>query len=369
MLVDRAEIYVRAGKGGDGCVSFRREKFIPKGGPDGGDGGDGGNVYMVATPGVDTLLDFAGKHHWIAESGRPGMGKKMFGKKGEDLLLKLPIGTLIFDRDTDILIKDLGVHGERICIAQAGKGGRGNAKFATSTHQTPREFEPGTPGQERWLRLELKMFADAGIVGLPNAGKSTLLSRLSRAKPKIADYPFTTLEPQLGIVELPGLRRFVLADIPGLIEGAHEGAGLGDAFLRHIERTRVILHVVDVGSEYAAMLPAEAYATIRGELSKYSEKLASKEELVVANKVDLTGGADAAKSLADAIGKDVLPISAVAGIGLPEMVERLWDVIRRAKEADAAAEAAQVADRAESHPPQPSLLRSPALQEGGTTGG
>ncbi|MEK7710992.1 MAG: GTPase ObgE [Planctomycetota bacterium] len=369
MLVDRAEIYVRAGKGGDGCVSFRREKFIPKGGPDGGDGGDGGNVYVVATPGVDTLLDFAGKHHWIAESGRPGMGKKMFGKKGEDLVLNLPLGTLIFDRDTDILIKDLGVHGERICIAQAGKGGRGNVKFATSTHQTPRESEPGTPGQERWLRLELKMFADAGIVGLPNAGKSTLLSRLSRAKPKIADYPFTTLEPQLGIVELPGLRRFVLADIPGLIEGAHEGAGLGDAFLRHIERTRVILHVVDVGSEYATMPPAEAYATIRGELSKYSEKLASKEELVVANKVDLTGGADAAKDLSDAIGKDVLPISAVAGIGLPEMVERLWDVIRRAKEADAVAEAAQAADRAGSHPMQQSLLRSPSPLQGGTTGG
>ncbi len=332
MLVDRAEIYVRAGKGGDGCVSFRREKFIPKGGPDGGDGGDGGSVFVVATPGVDTLLDFAGKHHWIAENGRPGMGKKMYGKKGEDLVLKLPLGTLIFDRDTDILIRDLSAHGERICIAVAGKGGRGNVKFASATHQTPREFEPGTPGQERWLRLELKLFADVGVVGLPNAGKSTLLSRLSRAKPKIADYPFTTLEPQLGIVELPGLRRFVMADIPGLIEGAHEGAGLGDAFLRHIERTRVILHLVDVGSEYGESTPAQAYATIRNELSKYSDVLAAKEELVVANKVDLTDGEAAARELADAIGKDVLPISAVAGIGLPAMTERLWDVVRRAKE-------------------------------------
>ncbi len=334
MFVDRAEIYIRAGKGGDGCVSFRREKFIPKGGPDGGDGGDGGSVYAVATPGVDTLLDFAGKHHWIAENGRPGMGKKMFGKMGDDLVLQLPLGTLIFDRDTDILIKDLSTHGEKICIALAGKGGRGNVKFASSTHQTPREFEAGTPGQERWLRLELKLFADVGIVGLPNAGKSTLLSRLSRAKPKIADYPFTTLEPQLGIVELPGLRRFVIADIPGLIEGAHEGAGLGDAFLRHIERTRVILHVVDVGGEYNRIAPAEAYATIRGELCKYNDELAFKEELVVANKVDLTGGSESAKTLSDSIGKEVLPISAVAGIGLPVMVERLWDVIRRAKESE-----------------------------------
>jgi len=332
MLVDSAEIYVRAGKGGDGCVSFRREKFIPKGGPDGGDGGDGGNVYAIATAGVDTLLDFAGRHHWIARNGQPGMGKKMFGKKGEDLILQLPPGTFIYDRDLNILIKDLSTVGERICIAEAGKGGRGNARFARADHQTPREFEEGTPGQERWLRLELKLLADAGIVGLPNAGKSTLLSRLSAARPKIADYPFTTLQPQLGIVQLSDHRRFVLADIPGLIEGAHEGAGLGDAFLRHIERTRVILHVVDVGSEWTAMPPAEAYRTIRAELAKYSPLLAEKEELVVANKIDLTGGHEAAAALAEAIGKEVLPVSAVTGIGLPVMIERLWSLIRQAKE-------------------------------------
>ena len=332
MLVDRAEIYVRAGKGGDGCVSFRREKFIPKGGPDGGDGGDGGNVFAVATAGVDTLLDFAGRHHWIAPNGQPGMGKKMFGKMGKDLTLQLPPGTLIYDRDTDILIKDLSTPGERIRIAEAGIGGKGNARFARPDHQTPREAEKGTPGQERWLRLELKLIADAGIVGLPNAGKSTLLSRLSAARPKIADYPFTTLQPQLGIVQLSDHRRFVLADIPGLIEGAHEGAGLGDAFLRHIERTRVILHVVDVGSEWTAMPPIEAYQTIRAELAKYSPLLAEKEELVVANKIDLTGGREAAESLAAAIGKEVLPVSAVSGIGLPIMVERLWGMIRRAKE-------------------------------------
>lgn len=336
MLVDRAEIYIKAGNGGHGCASFRREKFEPKGGPDGGDGGDGGHVFAVATPGVDTLLDFAGRHHWIAQHGRPGMGKKMAGRKGEDLTLPLPQGTLIYDRDTGVLIKDLSTHNEVVRIAEGGKGGRGNARFATSTHQSPREFEEGTPGQERWLRLELKLFADAGIVGLPNAGKSTLLSRLSRARPKIADYPFTTLEPQLGIVELSGHRRFVLADIPGLIHGAHEGAGLGDEFLRHIERTRVIVHLVDVGGEMAAMPPLDAYTTIRNELSKYSPELAAKEELVVANKIDVTGGAEAAREFSEAIGKPVLSISAVTGKGLPQLMEGLWELIQRAKERDAA---------------------------------
>jgi len=336
MLVDRAEIYVKAGNGGNGCVSFRREKFEPKGGPDGGDGGDGGGVFAVATPGVDTLLDFAGKHHWIAQHGRPGMGKKMAGRDGQDLVLRLPQGTLIFDRDSEVLIKDLSTHGEMIRIAEAGKGGRGNTRFATSTHQTPREFEEGTPGQERWLRLELKLFADAGIVGLPNAGKSTLLSRLSRAKPKIADYPFTTLEPQLGIVELSGHRRFVLADIPGLIHGAHEGAGLGDEFLRHIERTRVIVHLIDVGGEIASMTPEIAYNTIRNELSKYGPELAVKEELIVANKIDVTGGKEAAEQLSAAIGRPVLRISAVTGRGVPQLAEGLWELIQRAKERDAA---------------------------------
>jgi GTP-binding protein len=333
MLVDRAEIYVRAGKGGNGCVSFRREKFEPKGGPDGGDGGDGGNVYAVGTPEVETLLDFSGRHHWIAQDGQPGMGKKMYGKKGDDLVLRLPIGTLVYDRDLGILIKDLATPHERVILAQAGKGGRGNTRFARATHQTPREFEEGTPGQERWLRLELKLFADVGIVGLPNAGKSTLLSRLSAARPKIADYPFTTLQPQLGIVELSDHRRFVLADIPGLIEGAHEGAGLGDAFLRHIERTRVILHLVDVGSDLTGVSPVEAYQTIRNELTKYSAELAAKPELVAANKIDLTGGREAVKAFADAIGKEVLPVSAVAGIGLGAMTERLWMMIIEAKQA------------------------------------
>jgi GTP-binding protein len=332
MFVDQAEIYVRAGKGGNGCVSFRREKFVPKGGPDGGDGGDGGNVYAVATTGVDTLLDFKGRHHWIAGNGRPGQGKKMAGRNGKDLFLNLPLGTLIYDRDAGLLLKDLAVLGDPVCIAQGGKGGRGNTRFARPDHQTPREYEPGTPGEERWLRLELKLIAVVGIVGLPNAGKSTLLSRLSKARPKIADYPFTTLQPHLGIVELTDQRRFVMADIPGLVEGAHEGAGLGDAFLRHIERTRVILHLVDAGSEFALMPPVQAYQTVRTELAKHSPELAAKDEIVVANKIDLPGGEDAARDLAQAIGKEVLPISAVNGKGVRGLSEAVWSLVQRAKE-------------------------------------
>ncbi|MHC4696586.1 MAG: GTPase ObgE, partial [Planctomycetota bacterium] len=335
MIVDEAEIYVRAGKGGDGCLSFRREKFIPKGGPDGGDGGDGGSVYAVADASVETLLDFAGRHHWIAENGRPGMGKNRTGRSGKVLTLALPPGTLLYDRDTSVLIKDLSTIGEPVCIAEGGKGGRGNARFARADHQTPREFEGGTLGRERWLRLELKLIADVGIVGLPNAGKSTLLSRLSQARPKVADYPFTTLQPCLGIVELTDSRRFVMADIPGLIEGAHEGAGLGDAFLKHIERTRVILHLVDVGSPYAAMPPAQAYSMIRAELEKYSSELAAKQEIVAANKIDLLEGIEAVHELSDAIGTDALPISAVSGKGLAEMSERLWAVVAGIKKSPA----------------------------------
>jgi GTP-binding protein len=329
MLVDQAKIYVRAGKGGDGCASFRRERFVPKGGPDGGDGGDGGSVYAVATRGVDTLLDFAGRHHWMARNGQPGMGRDMTGRGGDDLTLPLPLGTLIHDDETGILIKDLAVLDEPICLARGGKGGRGNARFARPDHQTPREFEKGTPGEERRLRLELKLIADVGIVGLPNAGKSTLLARVSKARPKIAEYPFTTLEPQLGIVELSGHRRFVLADIPGIIEGAHQGAGLGHAFLRHIERTRVLLHVVDVGSDLAVMPPALAYNTIRSELSKHGHALLRAEEIVAGNKIDLTDGESSAQELATAIGKEVLPISAVSGKGVEKLVEALWALVQK----------------------------------------
>lgn len=331
MFVDQAEIYVRAGHGGHGCVSFLRERYRPKGGPDGGTGGKGGSVYAVATPGVETLLDFSGRYHWIAENGRPGEGAECSGRAGRDTVLKLPPGTMIYDRDTQVMIKDLRELGQRICLAKGGAGGRGNRAFATPTHQTPREAEPGEPGQERSLRLDLKLIADVGLVGLPNAGKSTLLACLSRARPKIAPYPFTTLAPQLGIAELSGFRRMVLADIPGLVEGAHQGAGLGDEFLRHIERTRVILHIVDICPVEGAPSPIEAYQTIRDELAKFSPKLAEKTELVVTNKMDLSGADQSLAAFRHRLGREVLPVSAVTRQGLNDLAERAWKLVAAEK--------------------------------------
>lgn len=330
MFIDEAEIIVQAGNGGDGCVSFRREKFVAFGGPDGGAGGHGGSIILRACDSVETLLDFKGKHHWNAKNGGPGGGRNMTGASGDDLMIDLPVGTLVYDRKTEVLLKDLHDSGVECCIARGGKGGRGNSSFATATQQAPRENEPGEPGELRELRLELKLIADVGLVGLPNAGKSTLLSRISQARPKIGAYPFTTLKPQLGIVELSGNRRFVVADIPGLIEGAHEGAGLGDAFLRHIERTRVIVHLVDICpmDEQSA---ADAYRTIRGELREHSEALAEKDEIVVANKTDLIDSDEPVREFAAAIGKDVLSISAVSGTGLTDLAERLWKLIGRNK--------------------------------------
>lgn len=333
MFIDEAEIYVRGGDGGHGCVSFRREKYVPKGGPDGGTGGDGGGVYAVATSGVETLLDFTGKHHWKAKNGLPGEGKLKSGKSGDDLDLNLPPGTLIYDRDTGILLKDLSEIGERVCVAPGGTGGRGNKAFATPTQQAPREAEPGTPGAERWLRLVLKLIADVGLVGLPNAGKSTLLASTSKAAPKIAPYPFTTLKPQLGIAELSGFRRIVIADIPGLIEGAHEGAGLGDAFLRHIERTRVIVHLVDLFPPDGDSSPADAYKTIREELSKFSETLSEKPELVVATKTDIDpeSAPQRIDELKSAIGQSVLSISSATRQGLDHLLEEIWQLVAREK--------------------------------------
>jgi len=328
VFVDQAEIYVRAGNGGHGCVSFRREKYLPRGGPDGGDGGRGGDVILRAVEGIDTLLDFAGRHHWIAKNGRPGQGKNMTGRGGRDLPVDLPPGTLVYDAETGVLLKDLTPAGTQTVIAAGGKGGRGNKHFASSTNQAPREAEPGGPGEERTLRLELKLIADVGVVGLPNAGKSTLLSRLSKARPKIADYPFTTLQPQLGIVELSGYRRYVMADLPGLIEGAHQGTGLGDAFLRHVERTRVILHLVDIHPLQDAPSPVEAYRTIRRELQAYSPELAAKCEIVAANKIDLGEDREAVASLSEAVGGPVLAVSAITGRGLPALTERLWEAAR-----------------------------------------
>jgi len=328
-FIDEAIICTRSGRGGDGCVSFRREKYVPKGGPDGGDGGDGGGVFLVADAQMSTLVDFTGHHHWTAGNGRPGEGANRTGKNGADEFIRVPAGTLVYDRDTGALLRDLTLDGDRVCVARGGKGGRGNTRFATSTHQTPREWDPGEPGEERWLRLELKLIADVGVVGLPNAGKSTLLSRVSRAKPKIADYPFTTLVPNLGIVDLKGFRRFVVADVPGLVEGAHDGVGLGDQFLRHIERTRVILHLVDLFPMEGAPTAAEAYRTIRRELSEYSPTLAAKPELVVANKLDLAGRDDPPElaEFAEAIAAPVLGISAVSGRGIERVVNRLWDML------------------------------------------
>lgn len=332
MFVDEAKIHVKAGDGGHGCVSFRREKFVPKGGPEGGDGGDGGDVVFVADVNKNTLMDFSGRHHWHAKNGQAGMGKKMYGEGGADLVINVPCGTLVYDADHEILIADLDKPEKRIVIAKGGKGGRGNWHFKSSTNQTPRYAEPGTPGQERNLKLELKLIADVGLVGMPNAGKSTLLRSISAAKPKVADYPFTTLDPQLGIAELVGGRRIVVADIPGLIEGAQDGAGLGHAFLKHIERTKVIVHMLDLfpldGSD-----PAKNYKTIRKELEAFSPELAEKKEIIAANKVDLaTDDGEALKKLKKKLrGKQVLPISGASHEGLEKLLEVLWSVLKEHK--------------------------------------
>jgi GTP-binding protein len=331
LFVDEAKIYVRGGKGGGGCVSFRRERFVPKGGPDGGDGGHGGSVYLVAEEGIDTLLDLAGRHHCRAENGRPGEGSNCHGRRGKDLIVSVPTGTLVHDDETGRLLKDLVEPGKKVCVARGGRGGYGNAHFVSPTNQAPREAQPGRHGQERTLRLELKLIADIGLIGLPNAGKSTLLSRLTNAHPKIADYPFTTREPQLGIMELPGYRRLVLADIPGLIEGAHEGVGLGDAFLRHIERTRVLVHLVDLFPPAGSPNPPEAYGVIRAELAKYSPTLAQRREIVVGAKTDLTGAEEALHELRNALRERVLGISAVTGRGLRALAEVMWTAVEQVR--------------------------------------
>jgi GTP-binding protein len=332
LFVDQVTIFVRGGRGGDGCVSFRREKYVPRGGPDGGDGGNGGSVYLEGRSELNTLLDLSGRHHWYGENGRPGEGGNRTGRRGQDLVVPVPVGTLVYDADSGRLLKDVVAHGERVRVARGGLGGYGNTHYVSPTHQVPREFKPGEAGQERTLRLELKLIADVGLVGLPNAGKSTLLSRLTRARPKIAPYPFTTLDPQLGILELPGFRRIVLADIPGLIEGAHEGVGLGDAFLRHIERTRVIVHMVDLCPAEGAPTPLEAYRIIRHELEKYSTTLAEREEVVVGNKLDLTGADEALEELRAALGVPVYGLSGVTGAGLREMGEVLWTAVSAVRE-------------------------------------
>jgi GTP-binding protein len=330
MFIDEAKIQVKAGDGGNGCLSFRREKFVPKGGPDGGDGGAGGIIYFQAVENLDTLMDFAGKHHWRAQNGQPGSGKNKHGANGEDLIINVPAGTLIYDADLALLLKDLNKVEMLVRICRGGKGGRGNKAFATPANQAPRTTTAGKKGQERNIRLELKLIADVGLVGMPNAGKSTLISRCSAARPKIADYPFTTTEPVLGIVELSDFRRFVMADIPGLIEGAHNGAGLGFEFLRHIERTRIIVHILDimptVGSD-----AVENYKAIRHELKQYSKDLAQKQEVIIANKIDLDPDGKIVKNLRKKLNKTIHPISAVTGEGIKELSELLWQKVKETK--------------------------------------
>jgi len=319
MFVDRVEIRVEAGRGGDGCVSFRREKFVPRGGPDGGDGGDGGSVVLTAREGVDSLVALTSHKHWRAQSGQHGTGAKCTGASAGDMLLEVPPGTMVFDAEGGHLLKDLSQPGDRVVVARGGKGGKGNAHFKSATNRAPRQSTPGGEGEVRTIRLELKVIADVGLVGKPNAGKSTLLSRLSRARPEIAAYPFTTKHPNLGRVQIDEDRSFILADIPGLIEGAHAGLGLGHEFLRHIQRAGILVHLVEPepldGTEAVAN-----YRAIRQELEKFDPALCRRPEITAVTKADLPGAEDARARLAEALGQDVLLISAVTGQGLDALV-------------------------------------------------
>lgn len=320
MFFDEAKIYVKAGDGGNGAVAFRREKFVPFGGPSGGNGGRGGHVILVADEGLNTLIAFKRRQHFRAERGGHGGGKNKQGRNGADLHIRVPVGTVVRDAETGEVLADLITDGQEVIVAHGGKGGRGNAVFATPTNQAPRFAEKGEPGEERWLRLELKLIADVGIVGLPNAGKSTLLAAVSAARPKIADYPFTTLTPNLGVVEIDD-RTFVLADIPGLIEGAHAGAGLGHQFLRHIERTRLIIHLLDGTSAQ----PVADFETINRELELYNPRLAAKPHIAVLNKMDLPQAQAVWPQVQAAMkrrGIPALAISAVTGQGIPELLRR-----------------------------------------------
>ncbi len=329
-FLDQAKIYVKAGDGGSGCVSFRREKYIPHGGPNGGDGGNGGNVIIRVNEGLNTLIDFRYKQHFKAKRGTHGMGSNRTGAAGADIILDLPLGTQLFTEDGETLLADLKESDQVITLARGGRGGQGNARFKSSTNQAPRFAQPGEEGDERWVWLKLKLLADAGLVGLPNAGKSTFLAAVSRAKPKIADYPFTTLEPKLGTVIIDD-QSFVIADIPGLIEGAHEGAGLGDRFLGHIERSGVLLHLVDGTQDDVA----GAYETIRTELEAYGQTLENRTELVCLNKADaLTDDvlAERKEALETAAGRQVIVTSGASGIGVKEVLRAAWEAIQKTRE-------------------------------------
>jgi GTP-binding protein len=343
MFVDEVDIHVTAGNGGNGCLSFRREKFVPRGGPDGGDGGAGGSVYVVATPTKNTLIDFRFHPEFQARRGAHGQGSNKTGSTGNDLEIAVPVGTLVFEKNPDTgevtPLADLTAEGQRVLVARGGRGGRGNARFVSSTNRAPRRTEPGEAGEDRSLRLELKLIADAGLVGFPNAGKSTLISRISAARPKIADYPFTTLSPNLGVVSLSDDRSFVVADVPGLIEGAHEGHGLGHRFLRHIERTKVLVHLVDV-SGASGRDPIQDFDTILEELRLFDTQVAAKPMIVAASKMDAVDDPMRVDTLERHVRDRGLPffrISAVAGTGLDALLEAMWRQIAAVRELPAPA--------------------------------
>lgn len=341
-FLDQAKVYIRSGDGGAGSVSFRREKYIAMGGPDGGDGGKGGDVWVEAVDGLNTLIDYRFRQHFKGKTGMHGMGRNRNGAMGEDVVLKVPVGTQIFEEDNETLIADLDTLGDRYLMAKGGNGGFGNAHFKSSTNQAPRRANPGLEGQERWIWLRLKLIADAGLVGLPNAGKSTFLASVTAARPKIADYPFTTLHPNLGVANIDG-REFVIADIPGLIEGAHEGVGIGDRFLGHVERTRVLLHLVSANEEDVA----EAYRVVRGEIEAYGAGLDEKQEVVALSQVDTLLPEDRQEkraALEAACGRDVLELSAVSREGIDETLRLLTKAIQTDKESEIEPEEKQAGD-------------------------
>ena len=331
VFIDEAKIHVAAGAGGNGCVAFRREKFVPRGGPSGGDGGHGGSVYLESTQHLNTLLKFRYNREFAAERGGHGEGSNRHGQDGSDLTIQVPVGTIVLDDATSEKLFDFDAPGRQFLASKGGRGGRGNAHFATSTHQAPRKAEPGAPGEERTLRLELKLLADVGLVGFPNVGKSTLISRLSAARPRIADYPFTTLEPHLGVVALDPERTFVMTDLPGLIAGAHLGRGLGTRFLKHVERTRLLLHLIDV-AEQSGRDPVDDYRVILKELESFSLTVASKPMLLVASRVDAAGEGYrliALREFCRELGKPLYEISSVTGEGLGELKQAAWAMLEQ----------------------------------------